>query len=213
MSPRVSLAAATAELAGRDPHLGALVEQVGPMHWRPRSADPYGALVRTIVYQQLAGRAAAAIHGRLMAVLDGARPTPEAMLALPEASLRAAGLSAAKVASILDLSAHVADGRVDLAHVSRLADDEVVAQLSAVRGIGQWTAHMFLIFQLRRLDVWPTGDLGVRRGYALMHGLPDTPTPTVLESLGQAYVPYRSVAAMWCWEAVHLSWRERPAPA
>lgn len=204
----MSLAAATTELARRDPHLAALVDRAGPMTWRPRSVDPYAALVRAIVYQQLAGRAAAAIHGRLVAVFDGNGPTPEAVLALPETSLRAAGLSAAKAASIRDLSAHVADGRVDLAHVSRLADDEVVAQLSAVRGIGVWTAQMFLIFQLRRLDVWPTGDLGVRRGYALMHGLADSPTPTVLESLGDAYVPYRSVAAMWCWEAVHLSWQE-----
>ncbi len=206
----MSLAAATAELARRDPHLAALADRAAPMTWRPRAADPYGALVRAIVYQQLAARAAAAIHGRLVAVFDGGGPTPEAVLALPETSLRAAGLSGAKAASIRDLSAHVADGRVDLAHVSRLADDEVVAQLSAVRGIGVWTAQMFLIFQLRRLDVWPTGDLGVRRGYALMHGLADSPTPKVLESLGDAYVPYRSVAAMWCWEAVHLSWQQAP---
>nr|MDQ6928619.1 DNA-3-methyladenine glycosylase 2 family protein [Actinomycetota bacterium] len=105
---------------------------------------------------------------------------------------------------ILDLSARIADGRVDLAHVSRLHDDEIIAQLCQVRGIGVWTAQMFLIFQLRRLDVWPTGDLAVRRGYALMHGLVDSPTPAVLAALGDAYAPYRSVAALWCWQAVHL---------
>ncbi|MFN2608456.1 MAG: DNA-3-methyladenine glycosylase [Acidimicrobiales bacterium] len=207
MSPRPSLAALTAELARRDPDLAALVARAEPMGWRPRAADPYAALVRSIVYQQLAGRAAAAIHGRFVAAVGDAGPTPEAVLATPEETLRAAGLSAAKVASILDLSARVVDGRVDLAHVSRLGDEDIVAQLSAVRGIGEWTAQMFLMFQLRRLDVWPTADLGVRRGYALVHGLAESPTPKALGPLGDLYLPYRSVAAMWCWEAVHLARR------
>lgn len=205
MSPRISLAEATAELARRDPKLAAVVARSEPMQWRPRQPDPYSALVRSIVYQQLAGRAAAAIHGRFVALFDGLGLSPAAVLAAGESSLRSAGLSGSKAASILDLSARVEDGRVDLAHVSRLGDEEVIAQLCAVRGIGTWTAHMFLIFQLRRLDVWPTGDFAVRRGYALMHGLPDTPTPSVLEALGEPYVPYRSVAALWCWQAVHLS--------
>jgi DNA-3-methyladenine glycosylase II len=210
VSPRTSLAAATADLARRDPNLAVFVARAGPMKWRPRQADAYAALVRSIVYQQLAGRAAAAIHGRFVALFDGASLTPGAVLAVPESLLRAAGLSGAKVTSILDLSSRIEDGRVDLAHVSRLDDDEVIAQLSAVRGIGVWTAQMFLLFQLRRLDVWPTGDLAVRRGYALMHGLADLPTPAELGALGNLFVPYRSVAALWCWEAVHISARQVP---
>ncbi|MGH9244175.1 MAG: DNA-3-methyladenine glycosylase family protein [Acidimicrobiales bacterium] len=202
MSPRVSLTTATSELARRDPHLAALADRVGPLRWRRRSADPYASLVEAIVYQQLAGKAAAAIHGRFLALFDGAGPTPAAVLVLSDESLRGVGLSNAKMLSIRDLSAHVADGRVDLAHVRRLGDEEIVTQLSAVRGIGRWTAQMFLIFQLRRLDVWPTGDLGVRTGYALMHDLAETPTPKVLEALGEPHRPFRSVAAMWCWEAV-----------
>ena len=202
---RMSLSAATAELARRDPHLAALVEQVGPLRWRARWSDPYGALVRAIAYQQLAGTAARAIHGRFLALFDGARPEPEAVLALPDEAFRGAGLSAAKTASIRDLSQRVADGRVDLAHVSRLSDDRIVEQLSAVRGVGEWTAQMFLMFQLRRPDVWPTGDLGVRQGYALIHDLPERPTPKALEGLGDVYRPLRSVAAMWCWQAVALA--------
>jgi DNA-3-methyladenine glycosylase II len=210
MSPRTSLAAATHELARRDPHLAALVARAGPMKWRPRQPDPYAALVRSIVYQQLAGRAAATIHGRFLAIFDGAALSPEAVLSVPETELRAAGLSGNKMASIIDLSARVVDGRVDLAHVSRVDDGAVIAQLSAVRGIGVWTAQMFLLFQLRRLDVWPTGDLAIRRGYAVMHALDESPTPVALGALGDAYRPYRSVAALWCWEAVHLSARQLP---
>lgn len=201
----MSLAAATAELARRDPMLAVLIAGSEPMAWRPRQADAYAALVRSIIYQQLAGRAAAAIHGRFVALFGGSGPTAAGVVALPEEALRSAGLSASKAASIRDLSQRVQDGRVDLAHVSRLGDDEVIAQLSAVRGIGVWTAQMFLMFQLRRLDVWPTGDLAVRRGYGLVHELADSPTPAELEPLGELYRPYRSVAALWCWHAVHLA--------
>lgn len=205
----MSLVAATEELARRDRHLAALAARAGPMKWRPRQTDPFAALVRSIVYQQLAGRAAATIQGRFLAIFGGAPLTPAAVLAVPETKLRAAGLSANKMASIIDLSTRIADGRVDLAHVSRMGDDEVIAQLSAVRGIGVWTAQMFLLFQLRRLDVWPTGDLAVRRGYGLMHGLEESPTSAALGVLGDAFVPYRSVAALWCWEAVHLTFGAR----
>src|SRR5207237_2295128 len=147
----------------------------------PRQPDdvPFAALVRAITFQQLAGRAAMAIHGRFVANFAGAIG-PEAVLALPEAAFRAAGLSGSKAASIRDLAAKVADGTVPLASLDALEDDEIVARLSEVRGIGRWTAEMFLIFQLGRPDVWPVDDFGVRKGYAAVHGLARLPTPREL---------------------------------
>jgi DNA-3-methyladenine glycosylase II len=164
----------------------------------------FAALVRSITYQQLAGPAAAAIHGRLVTALDG-RVEPEAVLALTDEQMRTAGLSANKTASLRDLASKVLDDTVvlDPHRLSREPDDEVVTRLTAVRGIGEWTAHMFLLFQLRRMDVWPTGDLGVRKGYGLAWSVP-TPTPKQLSTLGEPLRPYRSVAAWYCWRAVEI---------
>jgi len=201
----MSWRAATAEVAARDPALAAVIAQAGPVRLRPGDPDgPFGALIRAIAFQQLAGGAAAAIHGRVRALIDGPL-TPEAVLALPEGALRGAGLSAAKTASVRDLAAHTAAGEVDLSRTGRLPDDEIVAQLCEVRGIGPWTAQMFLLFELRRLDVWPTGDLGVRHGWGLAHGLDAPPTPSQLAALGELLRPVRSVAAWYCWQAVHLA--------
>jgi DNA-3-methyladenine glycosylase II len=171
---------------------------------RPPAESHFEALVRAIVYQQLAGAAAAAIHGRLTAALDG-EITPERLLALPAESLRSAGLSANKTASLQDLASKVLDGTVvfDPARLRAESDAEVVTRLSAVRGIGKWTAEMFLMFQLRRLDIWPTGDLGVRKGFGLAWGIP-TPTAKQLDPLGDPYRPYRSVVAWYCWRAAEL---------
>jgi DNA-3-methyladenine glycosylase II len=156
--------------------------------------------VRSITFQQLAGRAAAAIHGRFVAALDGST-MPEAVLALPEPAFRAAGMSGAKTASIRDLAAKALDGTVPLDALDVLSDDEVVERLSRVRGIGRWTAEMFLIFHLRRPDVWPVDDLGVRKGYALTHALAAPPKPRDLLVLGEPLRPYRTVAAWYCWRA------------
>jgi DNA-3-methyladenine glycosylase II len=198
-------AAAAAEVALRDPALAVVIKRAGPAHLRTKDPDgPFGALVRAIVYQQLAGRAAAAIHGRVRALVAGAL-TPEAVLALPEEALRGAGLSAAKTASVRDLSARAAAGELALDNLRRRPDEEIVTRLSAVRGIGPWTAQMFLIFELRRLDVWPTGDLGVREGWRLAHGLDAQPTPGQLALLGEPLRPVRSVAAWYCWQAVHIA--------
>src|SRR5207253_2792452 len=153
-----------------------------------------------ICYQQLAGRAAAAIHGRFEALFDGP-PTPDAVLALPFETLRSVGLSTAKATSIRDLSEKVEAGLVALDRVARLPDDEVVRELVLVRGIGEWTAHMFLMFQMGRLDVWPIGDFGVRSGYARLYGLDPMPTAKQLELLGDPFRPYRSLVAWWCWRA------------
>jgi DNA-3-methyladenine glycosylase II len=212
--PRVSLAAATAEVAERDPVMAALVRRAGPVKL-PRSrggeAGHFGELVAAIVYQQLAGKAAAAIHGRFLALVGGT-PTPGNVLALTEAEMRACGLSGAKTASIRDLAAKVADGVVPLERIARLPDEQVIDRLVVVRGIGRWTAEMFLIFRLRRLDVWPVDDLGVRAGWRLAYGLDDMPTPKDLGPQGDRFRPYRTVAAWYCWRAVHLARGEAAMP-
>jgi DNA-3-methyladenine glycosylase II len=204
VSPRVSYAEAARILAARDPVLAGLVEDAGPMRIRRRTRSPFEALVEAIVYQQLAGAAARAIHGRLVAALNGG-VEPEAMLGLSDETLRAVGLSSAKVRSLRDLATKALDGTVVLSprSLARQSDDEVIARLSSVRGIGPWSAQMFLIFQLRRLDVWPVGDLGVRRGYGLAWNVP-TPSARELEPLGEPFRPYRTVLAWYCWRAAEL---------
>jgi DNA-3-methyladenine glycosylase II len=198
------LTAAISDVADRDPVLANLVALVGPITHRPRDPDGhFGALVRAIVFQQLAGRAARAIHQRVRAAVHGDL-TPEALASVPDQALRAAGLSAAKLASLRDLSAKVGDGIVVLDRSSKLTDDEIVAGLTTVRGIGQWTAEMYLMFELRRLDVWPVDDLGVRQGYGLAWGLDPPPRAKELAPLGERFRPYRSVVARYCWEAVAL---------
>jgi len=202
--PVRSWPAAADVLAGRDPVMHRLVAEVGPPRVRPPAETHFAALVRSVLYQQLAGPAAAAIHGRLIAALGG-QVTPEQLLSLPDGTLRAVGLSGAKAASLQDLAAKVLDGTVvlDPPGLRAESDAEVVARLTAVRGIGKWTAEMFLMFQLRRLDVWPTGDLGVRKGFGLAWEIP-TPTAKQLEPLGDPYRPYRSVVAWYCWRAAEI---------
>jgi 3-methyladenine DNA glycosylase/8-oxoguanine DNA glycosylase len=138
-------------------------------------------------------------------VLFDGNPTPAAVLAASDEMLRGAGLSASKVASIRDLAHRVDTGEVQLDRMSRLSDDEIVRELTLVRGIGRWTAHMFLMFQLGRLDVWPVGDYGVRKGYAAIYRLSELPTERALEALGDPFRPYRSVAAWYCWRAVDIT--------
>ena len=199
----VTHAEAARILAERDPVVARLVADAGLPRLRRPQESPFAALLRAIVYQQLAGAAAAAIHGRVVAALGDV--TPEAVAALSDGALRTAGLSGNKVASLRDLAAKVLDGTVVLSPrgLARQSDDEVKARLTAVRGIGPWTADMFLLFQLRRLDIWPTGDLGVRRGYGLAWNIP-TPSARELQPLGDPYRPYRSVVAWYCWRAAEL---------
>ena len=196
-----SWAAAADVLAERDPVMHRLVAEVGPPHVRPPAETHFAALVRSVLYQQLAGPSAAAIHGRLIAALDG-EVTPQRVLSLPADALRSVGLSGSKAASLQDLAAKVLDGTVvlDPPGLRAESDAEVVARLTTVRGIGKWTAEMFLMFQLRRLDVWPTGDLGVRKGFGLAWEIP-APTAKQLEPLGDPFRPYRSVVAWYCWRA------------
>jgi DNA-3-methyladenine glycosylase II len=200
MEPMDRWADACAALSAADPALAAAIARLGRCTLlRGRlPGGSFGALARSICFQQLAGAAARTIHGRFAALYDG-RPTPAAVAATPDDVLRSVGLSAAKAASIKDLAAKSLDGTVPLRGWNRMADDEIVDRLVTVRGIGPWTAHMFLIFQLNRPDVWPTGDLGVRAGYGRMHGLDGPPTPAVLGLAGEIYRPYRTIAAWYCW--------------
>lgn len=189
--------------AALDPVMAALAERHGPprLGTRRTGASRFEQLAEAICYQQLAGAAAATIWGRVRGLVDGPF-TPEAVLALEPERLRSAGLSGAKTASVLDLAAKAAEGTVRLDRIGRLADDDVVAHLTVVRGIGRWTAEMFCVFTLGRLDVWPTGDYGVRAGWARAYGLPELPSPKALEAEGDRFRPYRTLAAWYCWRAL-----------
>jgi DNA-3-methyladenine glycosylase II len=195
--------AAAAAVAGADAQLAAFIERAGPYAPRPGEGDAFTSLARAIVFQQLAGRAAAAIHGRFLAAIGGS-VTPAAILATSPEALRAAGLSGNKTLSLIDLAAKVQDGSVPLAGIDALDDDEIVARLTTVRGIGRWTAEMFLLFELQRPDVWPVDDLGVRYGWSLIHDLAETIKPRALEVEGDPFRPYRSTVALYCWHAVHV---------
>jgi DNA-3-methyladenine glycosylase II len=200
---RTSLGVAIGVVAGRDPVVANLIALVGPITDRPGDPDGrFGALVRSITFQQLAGNAARAIHARVRATVPG-ELTPAALLAVSDEALRMAGLSANKLAALRDLSAKVVDGTVDLDHSSR-TDEEIIASLITVRGIGRWTAEMYLMFELRRLDVWPVDDLGVRQGYGLAWQVDPPPSAKELGPLGDRFRPYRSIVARYCWEAVAL---------
>jgi DNA-3-methyladenine glycosylase II len=200
---------AAAAVARQDRVMARLMKRTEPFRLPRPDSDHFAALAESILYQQLAGAAAAAIHRRFVALFDG-DPTPVRVLGLHPRTLRAAGLSGSKVASIRDLAAKVMDGTVPLRYIGRRSDEEIIDRLTVVRGIGRWTAEMFLMFQLRRLDVWPVGDYGVRQGYALAYGLRKLPTPKRLEREGERFRPYRTVAAWYCWRAVHEHREKRP---
>ena len=198
-----SLTRASEDLAGLDPVFAELVGRHGPPRFRrrPRVAERFEAVARSVAYQQLAGRAAAVIWGRAQTAV-GAPFTARQVLATSPDDLRAAGLSAAKAAAIFDLADQVTSARIDFSGMGYQSDEEVIASLIQVRGVGRWTAQMFLMFSLRRLDVWPTGDLGVRVGYGFAHEFDEAPTAVELEPLGESLRPYRSVAAWYCWREV-----------
>jgi DNA-3-methyladenine glycosylase II len=194
---------AVAAVAAADPLMGAFISRAGPFEPRAGAGDYFASLARAILYQQLAGRAAAAIHARFVQAIGG-EVTPRAVLSTSPEALRAAGLSGNKAAAIVDLATKVADGTVPLAELHELDDEEIIVRLSSVRGIGRWTAEMFLLFELRRPDVWPVDDYGVRNGWTLIHSLPAIITPRELRQEGERFRPFRSVAAWYCWRAVSL---------
>ncbi len=197
---------AMAALATTDPVMAELMDRAGPFTLTPETPlSPFQALLRSIVYQQLSGRAAATILGRVLALLPDERHGPEGLLALPEEALRGAGLSRAKTTAARDLAERTLDGTVpSLAELHRLDDETIVERLTAVRGVGRWTVEMLLIFRLGRPDVLPVTDLGVRKGFQLTYGGAALPAPRALLDHGERWRPYRSVAAWYLWRAVDM---------
>ena len=194
-----------AHLERADPVLREIVRRVGPMGLRaPRQVDAFSALARAIVFQQLSGKAAETIHGRFAGLFDG-RPTPERVLDASEDRLRSAGLSRAKVLAVRDLAAATRDGRLVLPISRRLADDAVIERLVSVRGIGPWTAQMFLIFQWGRPDVLPVADLGLRNAVRRAYGLRRDPSPERLAAIAKPWQPWRSVATWYLWRSLDVS--------
>jgi 3-methyladenine DNA glycosylase/8-oxoguanine DNA glycosylase len=190
---------AVLELSARDNIMAQLANRFGPCRIPARTGHSHFAfLTRSILYQQLAGAAARTIHDRFAALLMG-QVTAQGVLALTTGQLRSAGVSENKTRAIQDLAQKA--GELDLERIARKEDEAIIERLTEVRGIGRWTAEMFLIFQLRRLDVWPTLDYGVRKGYQAAYGLRELPDPKRLLPLGDRFRPHRSVAAWYCWRA------------
>jgi len=195
------LAAAAAHIVKTDPAFRRIVDTSATMQLQREEGSPFESLLSAIVFQQLAGAAARTIHGRVVAVLGGVPVLPEAVLVASPEALRGAGLSGNKLAAIIDLASKFVDGTVPTHDLEDLSDDEIVARLVTVRGVGRWTAEMFLMFRLGRPDVWPVDDLGVRNGWARLHDLEKPPTAKELAALGDRFRPYRSTAAWYCWRA------------
>ena len=197
-----------AHLCRADPVLARLIDDFGgPLPAEPdsrgRPPDVYGALVRSITAQQLSVKAAASIYGRLVARFDGKTPTPEQILADDPEELRAAcGFSRAKVAYLRSLAEHVLSGELEIDRLTELDDDEAIRELTAVKGIGEWTAHMFLMFTLHRPDVLPVGDLGVRNAAMRAYELDAPPPPKALEELAEPWRPHRTRACLYLWRSL-----------
>ena len=203
--PSFDRALATRTLAEADPRLGALIARIGPFTLETeRLQSPFAALAESIVYQQLTGKAAATIHGRVVALFQPRRTFgPEDILRTSEEQLRTCGLSRAKTAALKDLAAKTLDGVVPpIRDLRRLDDEAIIDRLVSIRGIGRWTVEMLLLFDLGRLDVWPVTDYGVRKGFAKTFGRRKLPTPKQLLKFGEKCRPYRSVAAWYFWRAL-----------
>jgi len=198
---------ACSHLIQADPRLGALMSRAGPFTMRPQPTQSlFSALMRSIVYQQLTGKAAETILGRAIQACGPARfPTPRQVLAVPPERLRQAGLSTAKTAAVRDLAAKTLDGTVpSLARIRRMEDEEIIQRLTQVRGIGRWTVEMLLMFRLGRPDVFPVTDLGVRKGFGLVFTRGKLPEPASMLRRGERWRPYRSVASWYLWRALEL---------
>jgi DNA-3-methyladenine glycosylase II len=187
--------------------MAALIDSVGPLgdarRGRPDSGDHYGALVRAIAGQQLSVLAAKAIYGRLTARFQDRAPTPQEILADDPEELRAAaGFSRAKVSYLRSLAEHVISGELELERLDDLSDEQAIAELVAVKGIGEWTAHMFLMFQLERPDILPVGDLGIRRAIEISYGLDALPNPATMEKIAEPWRPQRTLACRYLWRSL-----------
>jgi DNA-3-methyladenine glycosylase II len=197
---------AAQRLRQADETMSRLVDGVGAIDEAQRvagrPADAYGALVRSIVGQQLSTKAARAIYGRLLELFGGKTPTPQRLLDADPEAIRAAGLSRPKVGYLRSLAEHVISGDLDLEHFDSMSDEEVTREITAVKGLGQWSADMFLMFHLGRPDVLPVGDLGVRRAVQRAYGLETMPSAEELEALGERWRPYRSLASLYLWHSL-----------
>jgi DNA-3-methyladenine glycosylase II len=190
--------------------MAALIERVGEIDLETRlrrrseerPADAYGALLRAIVGQQLSTKAARTIYGRILELFDGRTPAPEQLLEAGESDLRAAGLSGRKVEYVRDLASHVISGELELDQLGELSDEEAIAEIVAVRGLGVWTAEMFLIFHLERPDVLSGGDLGIRKAVQVEYELEEMPAPARVVEIGEPWRPHRSLASLYLWESL-----------
>jgi DNA-3-methyladenine glycosylase II len=203
-------AKARTALAKSDPTMAALIERVGKIDLKKRLQrrredspnDAYGALLRAIVGQQLSTKAARTIYLRVLDIFDGADPSPEQLLEAKETDLRGAGLSGRKVEYVRDLASHVLSGELELERLGELSDEEAIAEIVAVRGLGQWTAEMFLMFHLKRPDILSGGDLGIRKAVQIEYRLEEMPTPQQVLEIGEPWRPYRSLASLYLWESL-----------
>ena len=189
-------------LSQSDLRLGEVIGTVGKYSIKLRK-DPFQSLVESIIYQQLAGSAASTIYGRFIKYYNNSPPLPEQILSTPDAVLKSSiGLSNKKIEYIKDLSARITDRKLDLVKLCEMTDEEIIAQLIQVKGIGRWTAEMFLIFCLGRLDVLPVADLGIRKAMQKIYALPALPKPSEMLAISQPWRPYRSVATLYLWKSV-----------
>jgi DNA-3-methyladenine glycosylase II len=203
-------AKARAALAESDPTMAALMDRVGQIDLEKRlerrseerPGDAYGALLRAIVGQQLSTKAARTIYLRVLDLFGGTPPSPEQLLEANEEDLRAAGLSGRKVEYVRDLAVHVIEGELELDRLDQLGDEEAIAEIVAVRGLGQWTAEMFLLFHLERPDILSGGDFGIRKAVQIEYGLEEMPAPQKVLEIGEPWRPHRSLASLYLWESL-----------
>jgi DNA-3-methyladenine glycosylase II len=197
---------AVAALREADPVMARLAEEHAALVRRDlrreRPGDAYGALLRSIVGQQLSTKAASTIYGRMIDIFGGHAPTPKQLLAADPEEIRAAGLSRPKIAYLRDLAQHVEDGTLELERLPDLPDEEVTAQLTAIKGLGPWTADMFLMFHLRRPDVLPVGDQGIRRAVQVQYRMRKLPDATRLEKVAKPWRPHRTLACLFLWSSL-----------
>ena len=203
MSLAQKIKQAEQQLARRDKKLAPAIKSYGPCRIKPHS-DHYGELVGSIVGQQLSTKAGATIWRRVLELFDGKMPTPQQLIDIDADKVRACGVSYPKIGYMKDLAQRVLDGRLDLPHISTMPNDQLIEQLTAVKGIGEWSAHMFMIFGLGRLDVLPVGDLGVRKAIMNMYGLRELPNPATIVTISNKnhWHPYESVAAWYLWQSL-----------
>lgn len=196
---------AIAHLRAADPVMAAVIDRVGACQARvANEGTHFGAVLRSIVYQQLSGSAAATIHGRVLAMYGGREPAPQALLATPDERLRAAGLSTAKTRYVKDLAAHAANPAFPMEQLHELDDDGVLSTLTQIKGVGRWTAQIFMMFRLGRPDVLPELDLGIQKGIQRAYALRRLPTPKQVQRRGAVWAPYRTIASWYLWRMADL---------